>query len=55
MRFDRIGLLLPVRDAVNAAVERRHAQVRELWSAMLEGIGMRCDQSDREPASSRTS
>ncbi len=23
--------LLPVRDAVNAAVERRHAQVSELW------------------------
>jgi hypothetical protein len=33
--------LLPVRSDVNAAVERRHAQVRELWSALLEGIGVR--------------
>jgi hypothetical protein len=32
--------LLPFRDAVNAAVERRHAQVRELWDAMLGGIGV---------------
>jgi predicted transcriptional regulator len=36
--------LLPVRDAVNAAVERRHAQVSELWITMLESIGMRRDQ-----------
>jgi len=27
-----------VRDAVNAAVERRHLQVRELWTAMLDGL-----------------
>jgi hypothetical protein len=27
--------LIPVRDAVAAAVERRHAQVRELWSRLL--------------------
>jgi hypothetical protein len=33
--------LLPVRSDVNAAVERRHAQVRELWSALLEGIDVR--------------
>jgi hypothetical protein len=32
--------LLPVRNDVNAAVERRHAQVRELWSGLLEGIGV---------------
>lgn len=31
---------LPVRRDVNAAVERRHTQVRELWSAMLTGIGI---------------
>jgi hypothetical protein len=37
--------LLPVRNDVNAAVERRHAQVRELWSAMLEGIGVRRDHA----------
>jgi hypothetical protein len=30
--------LAAVRDVVAAAVERRHAQVRELWSAMLEDI-----------------
>jgi hypothetical protein len=30
--------LIPVRDAVAAAVERRHAQVRELWNAMLLGL-----------------
>ena len=32
--------LLPFRDAVNAAVEQRHQQVRELWDAMLRGIGV---------------
>jgi hypothetical protein len=32
--------LKPVRDAVNAAVERRHLQVRKLWSELLEGIGV---------------
>ena len=32
--------LLPFRDAVTAAVERRHAQVRELWHEMLAGIGV---------------
>jgi hypothetical protein len=30
--------LLGVRDVVAAAVEARHAQIRELWSAMLHGI-----------------
>lgn len=30
--------LVPVRDAVSAAVERRHSQVRELWDKMLEGM-----------------
>ncbi len=30
--------LLSVRDAAAAAVERRHAQVRELWTSMLHGI-----------------
>jgi len=31
--------LLPYRDAVNTAVERRHIQVRKLWREMLAGIG----------------
>ncbi len=30
--------LFPVRAAVAAAVERRHAQVRELWDALLHGM-----------------
>jgi hypothetical protein len=32
--------LLPHRDAVSAAVEGRHAQVRKLWTEMLAGIGV---------------
>jgi hypothetical protein len=32
--------LLPYRDAVNAAVDERHRQVRDLWDTMLEGIGV---------------
>jgi hypothetical protein len=32
--------LLPFRDVVNAAVERRHQEVRELWDTMLGGIGI---------------
>lgn len=32
--------LLPHRDAVSAAVESRHAQVRKLWTEMLGGIGV---------------
>ena len=31
---------LPFRDAVSAAVEHRHAQVRKLWTEMLAGIGV---------------
>jgi hypothetical protein len=32
--------LLPYRDAVSAAVEGRHSQVRKLWTDMLAGIGV---------------
>jgi hypothetical protein len=32
--------LLPHREAVNAAVESRHLQVRKLWTEMLGGIGV---------------
>ena len=32
--------LLPLRDAVTAAVESRHLQVRKLWDDVLAGIGV---------------
>ena len=32
--------LLPLRAAVNTALERRHLQVRKLWAEMLDGIGV---------------
>lgn len=32
--------LAPFRDAVNIALERRHAEVRKLWSDALEGVGI---------------
>jgi hypothetical protein len=37
--------LVPFRGAVTAAVERRHAQVRELWNGML--LGMEIETSGR--------
>ncbi len=38
--FLKSGDLLPLRDAMNAAVENRHLQVRKLWDEMLAGIGV---------------
>jgi hypothetical protein len=32
--------LAPFRDAVSAALERRHADVRKLWTDALEGVGV---------------
>jgi hypothetical protein len=32
--------LVPFRDAVNTALERRHAEVRRLWAEVLESIGI---------------
>jgi hypothetical protein len=32
--------LVPFRDAVNAALERRHAEVRRLWAEALESVGI---------------
>lgn len=32
--------LLPIRDAVSAALDRRHAEVRRLWNETLESIGV---------------
>jgi hypothetical protein len=36
--------LASVRDAVGAAVETRHAMVRQLWREMLAGLGVHCDE-----------
>lgn len=33
--------LRPVRDAVSAAVDSRHRQVRKIWAEVLESIGIR--------------
>jgi hypothetical protein len=41
--------LVAVREAVDAAVERRHKQVRRLWSAMLDSIGVSAKPSDLQP------
>jgi len=32
--------LLPFRDSVSTALERRHAEVRRLWNETLESIGV---------------
>jgi hypothetical protein len=32
--------LVPFRDSVSAALERRHTQVRKLWREMLQGVGV---------------
>lgn len=42
--FLKSAELAPVRDAVSAAVERRHAEVRKLWRDMLVGLGVRCEE-----------
>ena len=38
--------LVPFRDAVSSALERRHAEVRKLWSEALEGVGIATPRSD---------
>jgi len=43
IHFLKCDDLKPVRDAVSAAVETRHRQVRKLWAELLEGIGIRRD------------
>lgn len=46
--------LLPFRNAVNAAVEGRHLQVRTLWQQMLAGIGVdRCAPNEQISADQR--
>jgi hypothetical protein len=39
--------LLPVREAVNSAVEKRHLQVRTLWNEIPEGIGIKAASPPR--------
>jgi hypothetical protein len=31
---------VPFRDAVSSALERRHAEIRRLWTEALEGVGI---------------
>ena len=38
--------LLPLRAAVNTALERRHLRVRTLWETMLDGIGVTRGKAD---------
>lgn len=44
--FLRSPQLPPLRDAVNAAVECRHAEVRKPWAVTLGCFGFRSNQSD---------
>lgn len=42
--------LVPFRDAVSAALERRHAGLRKLWHEMLESIGITSrNENDARP------
>jgi hypothetical protein len=38
--------LVPFRDAVSSALERRHAEVRKLWTETLEGVGIATPQRE---------
>ena len=38
--------LVPFRDAVSSAVERRHAEIRKLWAEALEGVGIIIARTD---------
>jgi predicted hotdog family 3-hydroxylacyl-ACP dehydratase len=42
--FLKSAELISVREAISAAVESRHAQVRKLWRDMLAGLGVACDE-----------
>ncbi len=42
--------LVPFRDAVSAALERRHAEVRRLWREMLQSVSISADgENDKKP------
>ncbi|MCP3467658.1 MULTISPECIES: hypothetical protein [unclassified Bradyrhizobium] len=38
--------LVPFRDAVNSALERRHTEVRKLWREMLQSVGIAVGNSN---------
>ena len=38
--------IVPFRDAVSSALERRHAEVRKLWTEALEGVGIATPRSE---------
>jgi hypothetical protein len=41
--------LVPYRDAVSLLLERRHAELRKLWSELLEGIGINLRGNNEKP------
>ncbi|WP_426418742.1 hypothetical protein [Bradyrhizobium genosp. A] len=42
--------LVPFRDAVSSALERRHTEVRKLWHDMLQSVGIAArDSNDEKP------
>lgn len=49
IRYLKSRDLKPVRDAVSAAVESRHRQVRKLWAELLAGIGIKRDAESALP------
>ena len=40
LRYLKSPNLAPAREAISAAVERRHAQMRELWTEVLASVGI---------------
>jgi hypothetical protein len=40
LRFLKRPELTPVRDAIEAAVDQRHARLRQLWSELLSNLGV---------------
>jgi len=40
LRFLKSAELTPARDAISAAVDRRHRQLRQLWAELLSSMGV---------------
>jgi hypothetical protein len=38
--------LVPFRDAVSSALERRHAEIGKLWAEALEGVGITMSRTE---------